>query len=208
MKTSYAVKWREPDDRTYLGRLEFGDKALVLEGSQNGRASVRRALDYDELGGFRLGRLSEEQLDGQPALVVERPGGDFLVTSTVMHAGVLQELIHRLSALRLAAPRRATVVVPLREGALEQARRLAAQGPPFDPVDTLLTRHQLLLTAGEAIFVFEAQSEAALEALLAQIDVWAAAAAWRELVAGPPRLAEVAYSWERPPAMDPVGLGL
>ncbi|MEY2517304.1 MAG: hypothetical protein QOJ89_4662, partial [bacterium] len=35
MKTSYAVKWREPDGKTYLGRLEFGPKALVLEGREN-----------------------------------------------------------------------------------------------------------------------------------------------------------------------------
>jgi hypothetical protein len=75
MKTSYAVKWREPDGKTYLGRLEFAPKALVLEGRENGSPPTRRTLRYDELGGFHLGRAGAERLDGQPALVVEC-GGD------------------------------------------------------------------------------------------------------------------------------------
>jgi hypothetical protein len=204
MTTTYAVKWREPDGETYLGRLEFAPKALVLEGRGEGEDGVKRTIGYDELRGFHIGQRTAERFDGQPALVVERPGGDYLVTSTVMHAGVLRELVHRLSELRPAAPQRATVVVPLKEGMLERARELASKGPPFDPADTLLVRHQLLLTQAEAIFVFEADSEAALEALLGRLDVWAAAAAWSTIVAGPPRLAEVVYAWARTDAkLDP-----
>src|SRR6266576_2743277 len=108
MKTSYAVKWREPDGKTYLGRLEFAPKALVLEGRENGSPPTRRTLSYDELGGFHLGRSGAERLDGQSALVVECRGDEFRITSTVMHAGVLQELVHRLSEVRLTAPRRGT----------------------------------------------------------------------------------------------------
>jgi hypothetical protein len=201
MRTSYAVKWREPSGREYLGRLEFGPTALVLEGRNGGEEAVRRTIGFDELRRFRLGENVEERLGGQQTLVVERPGGDFVIASTVMQAGVLQELVHRLSELRLLAPRRVTVVVPLKEGAIEQARELAEQGPPFDPVDTPLVRHQLLLTPSEAIFVFEADSEFGLEGLLGQLDVWAAASAWRDLVGGAPRLAEVAYAWERPAAL-------
>jgi hypothetical protein len=207
MKTSYAVKWREPDGKTYVGRLEFGPQALVLEGRENGSPPIRRTLGYDTLGGFHLARSGAERLDGQLALVVECGGEEFLITSTVIHAGVLQELVHRLSELRLTATRRATVVVPLKDGMYERALALAAKGPPFDPVDTLLVRHQLLLTPAEAIFVFEADSELALEALLGELDVWAAAAAWGPIVGGPPRLAEVVYAWERPPAINGVGLG-
>jgi hypothetical protein len=127
-----------------------------------------------------------------------------------MSAGILQELIDRLARLRLAAPRRATVVLPLKEGALERVRELVAQGPPFDPADTFLTGHQLLLTPEAAIFVFEADSDEGLTALLSQLEVGVEAVAWRELVAGPPRLAEMAYAWERPePRVVPaVGPGL
>ncbi len=55
-----------------------------------------------------------------------------------------------------------------------------------------------MLTQREAIFVFEADTEDGLRALLGQLDIWSAAAAWGELADGPPRLSEVAYSWERP----------
>lgn len=61
-----------------------------------------------------------------------------------------------------------------------------------------MIRHQLLLTAQEAIFVFEAQTDEGLAVLLGQLDIWAIAVAWHDLVAGPPRLAEVAYAWEGP----------
>ena len=59
-------------------------------------------------------------------------------------------------------------------------------------------RHELLLTPREAIFVFEAETEDGLRLLLNQLDLWTAATAWGELVAGPPRLADIAYAWERP----------
>lgn len=207
MRTSYAVKWREPSGRTFLGRLEFGPQAVVLTGRNGGEEAVRRTIGFDELRGFRLGENAGERLDGDQTLVVERPGGDVVIASAVMQVGVLQELVHRLSELRLVAPRRATVVVPLKAGAIEQAWQLAAQGPPFDPADTPLQRHQLLLTPSEAIFVFEADSEQGLEGLLGQLDVWAAATAWRDLVAGAPRLAEVVYAWERPAELSGIGLG-
>ena len=115
-----------------------------------------------------------------------------------MGAPIVQELVDRLAELRAGAPRTATVVVPLKEGAIGRARELVARARRSIPADTPLIRHELLLTPQEAIFVFEAEAEDGLRALLGQLDIWAAAAAWRELVAGPPRLAEVAYAWERP----------
>ena len=117
----------------------------------------------------------------------------------------MQELVERLSDLRLCAARRAVVVVPLQDGALERVRELVSHGPPFDPGETGLTRHELLLTPSEAIFVFEAESEEGLALFLSRLDL-SAAAAWGELVAGPPRLAECAFSWERS-ELPGVGLG-
>jgi hypothetical protein len=205
--TTYAIKWREPDGQTYLGRLGFADTALLLEGSSNGASSTSRSIGYDDLGDFHISQVPAEQLDGRPTLILERPEGEVLVTSAVVHTGVLREVAHQLAEKRVVSPRLATVVVPLAEGAVARARELAAQGPPFDPGDTRLIRHQLLLTESEAIFVFEAESGTELEALLSQTALWAAAAAWRDLIAGPPRLAEVAYKWERPPRVGKIGLG-
>lgn len=208
MNTSYAVKWREPDGQAFVGRLELGPRALHLVGDAGG-TQVDRQIGYDELDGLHIGHDAGERVDGRRALVIERPQGAFHLTSTVLEAGILQELVDRLSELSLAAPQRATVVVPLKEGALARVRELAAAGPPFDPNETELTRHQLLLTAQEAIFVFETADERGLHTLLEEVNVWAAASAWHDLVAGPPRLAEVAYSWERPepPLVPAVGLG-
>jgi hypothetical protein len=112
MKTSYAVKWREPSGQSFLGRLELGPKALVLEGRNGAEDAVVRTIGLEELDGFRLGQARGEQLDGRPTLVVRHADGDVLVTTAVMHAGVLQELVHRLSELRLQALRGALDVVP------------------------------------------------------------------------------------------------
>ena len=209
MKTTYAVKWREPDGQTYLGRLALGMRTLDLEGRQRDGPAINRQIGYEEIQGLRIGSRSADRLDGQPALVVERANGRYLVTSAGMGAGIVQEVAGRLADFRAAARRRATVVVPLKTGALTGVRELIAQGPPFDPARTALTQHQLLLTEQEAIFVFETRSEEGLAELLGQLDILAAAAAWRNLVAGPPRLAAVAYAWERPePRIVPaVGLG-
>ena len=40
MQTSYAVKWRESSGHTFLGRLEFGPAALVLEGRDGAADAV------------------------------------------------------------------------------------------------------------------------------------------------------------------------
>jgi hypothetical protein len=92
---------------------------------------------------------------------------------------------------------RLIVVVALVDGARERARALLASGPPFDPGATGLERHHVFLTDHEAIFVFEADAADAVEQLAADESLWAAAAGWSELVAGPPRLAEEVYAWIR-----------
>ena len=113
MQTSYAVKWRESSGHTFLGRLDFGPTALVLEGRDGAADAIVRTIEFEELDGFHLAQSSGDRLDGKPTLVVERAGGDVLVTSAVVHAGVLQELVHRLSTLRLVALGPAPVTAPL-----------------------------------------------------------------------------------------------
>jgi len=210
VKRTYAVKWREPDGQTYLGRLTLGPRTLRLEGREPDGPAVDRQIGYEEVRNLRVGSSGPGRLDGRPTLVVERADGQYLVASAGMGAGIVQELVERIAGLRLVGPRRAILVVPLKEGAGDRVRELAGHGPPFAPADTALTRHQLLLTDQEAIFVFEAQTEEGLKAVLNQVDIWAATVTWQDLVDGPPRLAEVAYAWERPePRVVPaIGLGL
>jgi hypothetical protein len=99
---------------------------------------------------------------------------------------------------------RAVLVLPLRERAREQAAELLRRGPPFDPNEVGLERHHVFLTDREAVFVFEADSQDAADKLIGEGRFWSAASAWKDLVEGPPRLAEDAYSWIRPHVPDDV----
>ena len=57
----------------------------------------------------------------------------------------------------------------------------------------------MFLTEREAVFVFEADSPDAADELIGERGASGRPpSAWKDLVAGPPRLAEDAYSWVRP----------
>ena len=51
------------------------------------------------------------------------------------------------------------VVAPLREGAQERARELLAEGPPFDPEETVFDRHEVFLGEREVVFLFAGRAE-------------------------------------------------
>lgn len=89
-------------------------------------------------------------------------------------------------------------MLPLKAGTHERAAALLGQRPPFDPEDTALERRQVFLTDREAVFVFEGDMPDALDKLTKGRTFLGEAAAWEELVAGPPRLANEAFSWVRP----------
>ena len=93
---------------------------------------------------------------------------------------------------------RLTIVVPLEPGARERAEGLLMEGPPFDPQAAGLERHHAFVTDYEAIFLFESEDKDAVTRLAEDSSLWAAAAGWSELVAGPPRIAKDVYSWARP----------
>ena len=88
-------------------------------------------------------------------------------------------------------------IVPLRAGAGDDVRRLLDAGPPFDPGRAGIERQEVFLTAGEVVFVLETHDRSALEELLADPKRWGSGE-WQALIAGPPRLGEVAYSWTAP----------
>lgn len=92
---------------------------------------------------------------------------------------------------------RVAVIVPLRKGKRAKVERLLDQGPPFDPKNVGLERHQVFLTDQDAVFFFEAATGFSLQRLLADKNVWASAAAWHDCIAGPPRMAKPFYSWAK-----------
>jgi hypothetical protein len=99
------------------------------------------------------------------------------------------------------------VVLPIRPGTHDRARDLLRRGPPFDPEQSGLERHQAFVSEAEVVFLFEADAHESVERLADDAALWQAAAGWTELVAGPPRLAEGIYSWARPHPPDETFFG-
>jgi hypothetical protein len=199
LRSSYGVVWREGSRPLARGKLELLPRALRLDGMSGGEPETRE-IGYETLSEIRVGRNGADRLDGRPSLVLERRVGDTVTIASVAQTGVIAELAERLTELQLggSSTRRVAVVIPLREAALDTARELLAAGPPFSPETLGLDAHHVYLTGSEAIFVFESQNgAAALEPLLSEPGLWQRAAEWRDLVSGPPRMAEDAFSWER-----------
>jgi hypothetical protein len=202
MNASYGVVWRRGAKDLATGKLELLPRALRLEG-MSGSHPATCEIPYESLGVVRVGREPSDRIHGRPSLVIERRHGEPVAISSVSQEGVIGELAQRLAALRPG--RRTTVVLPLQPGSVPAVRELLAAGPPFDPDQLELARHEVFLTPDEAIFVFESRQGAGpLEQLLAEPNLWQGAAAWAPYIAGPPRIAEDAYSWADPsPAIDP-----
>jgi hypothetical protein len=91
------------------------------------------------------------------------------------------------------------VVVPLKEGAYEEAKGLLSGGPPLALEDSPFVRHEVHLTRNEVVFVFTSPEgvPATLNVRADEPSFWRAAAKWRPLLDGKPRRAETAYTWER-----------
>jgi hypothetical protein len=199
MRKSYGVVWREGTRPLARGKLELLPRAMRLEG-MTGSEPTTREIAYDYLTEIRIGRSPEERIDGHPSLVVAPRTGDTLSIASVAQSGVVAELAERLSALQFGEDvgRRIAIVLPLKEEAHDAVRALLAAGPPFDPEALGLDRHQVFLTASEAVFIFESDlGAAALEPLLQDPELWQSAAAWHEYLAGPPQIAEDVFSWTR-----------
>lgn len=197
MRRSYGVVWKEGAKPLARGKLELLPRAIRLEG-MTGTEPTTREIAYDYLTEIRIGRSAEERIDGHPSLVLEPRTGEPLAIASVAQSGVVAEIAERLAALQFGALRRIAIVLPLREDAHDAVRALLAEGPPFDPNALDLDRHLVFLTASEVVFVFESKVGAdALEPLLQEPALWQSVSAWHDHIAGPPRIAEDVFSWER-----------
>lgn len=202
MGTSYAVTWRKGSDPGHAGCLELQPRALAFEGSNGSGGPASETIPYEDVTDVRIVRAPEDRLSDRQTLLVERRRGEPIRIAGIGHPGIVSELAERLASLPVpgqSGPSRAVLVLPLLEGAAPAVAELLRKGPPFDPDEVGLQRHQVLLTENEAIFVFEADSAQAADRLLSSSRLWAAAAGWKDLVAGPPRIADDVYSWTRPP---------
>ncbi len=193
----YAVVWRTGDGPTSSGRLELGDDDLVLHGS--GEPDGLR-IPFDELTSVEIGRGAGERLNGDKSLVLERHSCERVLIGALGGVGLLGELTDLLARLRAERAARAcvAVVVPIRRGSAELARRLVEEGPPFDVEGLGIERHHVLISEREVVFFFEGESAtAAVDALSRSPRVLNAAVRWRGIIAGRPRLAEERFGWTR-----------
>jgi hypothetical protein len=194
MQRSYAVVWREGAAPPATGKLELLQGGMRLDGLEGSRE-----IPYASVARVHVGRTAAERIGGSPSVVLERRTGAPVTISTIAQPSLVGEIVEQLAALQAhpEAPLLIAVVVPLKLGSRDEVRRLLRRGPPFDPGQIPgLERHEVLLTDEEAIFLFESELGAdALMPLLSDESFWRAAAAWRDHMAGPPRLAEDAYSW-------------
>ena len=196
---SYAVIWREGTGPTYAGKLELGPAALHLRGSSSVGALGRRRVPYGDVATVRIARSPSDRLNGSPTVVIDLRAAASISIGAVNGIGIVFELgdvLAELAAKEAATSARVVVVVPIRRGVQEQARQLIAAGPPFDPESVSLEHHRVFVTDREVVFIFEGQDvRTTVERLIRRPGVWKAAVAWKDCLAGPPRIADEAYSW-------------
>jgi hypothetical protein len=193
MRTAYAVTWQDETGETHAGKLQLSSSSVILEGWA-GDAEKRVEIPYLQLAHVGL----ERESDVESELVLEVLGGGQVRIAGLAEPEILGALSDAIAAARGAASvSRMLVIVPLQPGSAERAAELLTNGPPFDPEALGLDRHEVYLTDEEAVFVFETMSRATFDRLVSDASLWAAAAAWNDLIAGPPRLAVDAYSWKR-----------
>jgi hypothetical protein len=193
----YAVVWRTGDGPTSSGRLELGADELVLHGS--GEPEGFR-VPFDELASAEIGRGADDRINGEKSLVLQRNSCGRVLVAALGGVGLLGEINELLARLRSehVARARVAVVVPIRRSKAEVARQLVEEGPPFELDDVGLERHHVFVGEREVIFFFEGeQAAAAVDALARSPDVLKAAARWRGILAGRPRLAEERFGWTR-----------
>lgn len=199
MRTTYAVTWQCGVGETRAGRLELRPQGMIFEGS-NGQGPPVTEVPYDDVSTIRVARLSADRLGGRPTLVLERHATSPIRIASVAQTGIVAELAERLAGVLLdRVPRmsRFAVVVPLQEGAQERVRALLRRGPPFDLNSSGLMSHHVLLTESEAVFYFESDAPNTVDRLGTEAHLWTVASEWRDVIAGPPRVAQEAYSWVR-----------
>jgi hypothetical protein len=193
----YAVVWRTGDGPTSSGRLELGDDDLFLQGS--GEPDGLR-IPFDELSSVEIGRGTAERINGNKSLVLERHSCERVLVAALGGVGLLGEVTDLLARLQAERAARAcvAVVVPIRRGTAEAARRLVEEGPPFDVEGLGLERHHVFVSEREVVFFFEGDNAtAAAEALSRSPGVLKAAVRWRHILGGRPRLAEEQFGWTR-----------
>jgi hypothetical protein len=189
----YPVVFRVAPEVPVAGALVVHEDRLLLEG-RYGEHRSELSVPYAEIAEVRIGRGHDERLNGNPVLLLERDAMQPIQIEP-LGFGLLHELAELLTSLALenANPgQRVAVIVPLNRAQLARARELMAQGPPFDPSLFGFTRHEVFLIGDDAIFLFTGPHvRAKLARMTSDPTLWQVGRAWRDCIAGRPRIAAV-----------------
>lgn len=196
MHERFAVVFREGTAQA-SGRLDVERDRLLLQGVAAG-GELTLAIPYSELREVRVVRSPRERLDGYRTFVLERSGGPAIQIAPLGVAFV-PEIVSLLSSLTNRDSDALAVRVALKEGCLERARELLANGPPLDPASLGLSGHQVYLREGEAVFVFRGRDvRARVSKAVAHPAVWRAGLAWQRCFAVAPEIIDAANVWLDP----------
>ena len=95
---------------------------------------------------------------------------------------------------------RVAIIARLKEGSEQRAVELVGAGAPFDLADTGIVRHNIYVSASEAVFVFEGHE---VEWIVDQLiddpfhhELQRALEQWREIVDGQPHVARERFGWQ------------
>jgi hypothetical protein len=95
---------------------------------------------------------------------------------------------------------RVAIIARLKEGSEQRAAELVGAGPPFDLTDAGIVRHNIYISAREAVFVFEGHEvEWIVDQLIDEpfhYDLHRTLDEWREIVDGQPRVARERFGWQ------------
>ena len=200
----FPVVWRDGAGSSAVGELIVERDVLRFEGSSGGEPAATH-IPFADVREVRVARASERP-NGRPTVVLERDAAPFYVEP--VGAGLLGEMTSLLTVLHQEGARRAdhvAVVVPLRAGVEARVGELLESGPPFELAVRGIRSHQVYVGGREAVFVFGGPDvRGVLERAIGDPALWRAGLAWRNVMAGRPRVIECSFSWTAPSAFDGV----
>jgi hypothetical protein len=196
----FPVVWREGEGAAAVGELVVERELMRFEGARAGRA-VEAELRFVDVQDVRVARRAPERVDGRPTIVLDRRSAPPLFVEPV-GANLLGEIAALLTRLHEEGGRRTehvAVIVPLRRGESARAAGLVESGPPFELSGMGIRSHEVFVGEHEAVFVFGGPAvHDVLERAIRDPALWRAALAWRNVMAGKPRLLDCAFSWSAP----------
>jgi hypothetical protein len=201
---TYPVVWTLNDGDPIPGALEVAGEDIRLTGrTQDGTEATSRIAAAEVLH-VRESGIEADRVSGLRTVVVDERGGRRFLIAPRAGGEQLSEIAALLEEAAGLAGRpvtRVVVRVPVDPQHVEHVRELVRRGPPYDlSYVPGLERHEVYVTAGDAIFLFEGSDPGlAVERVMRDARVWSALESWDEYVTGSPSVVEPDYTWSRRP---------